>query len=77
MADELHTSAGGRLRPVSVNVWRVERLRAAGFAPWLAECVVAHGGFDLHELIDLVERGCPPELATRILAPLDREAPAC
>jgi hypothetical protein len=28
---------------------------------------------DLHELIELVERGCPPALAARILAPLDRE----
>jgi hypothetical protein len=30
----------------------------------------------LHALIELVERGCPPELALRILAPLDDgEAP--
>ena len=27
--------------------------------------------YDLHALIELVERGCPPELAVRILAPLD------
>lgn len=27
--------------------------------------------YDLHALIELVERGCPPELAVRILAPLE------
>ena len=33
-------------------------------------------GYDLHALIELVERGCPPELAVRILAPLDEEIAA-
>jgi hypothetical protein len=75
MADELHTSSGTRKRSASLHAWRVDRLRAAGFAPDLAEDLVARGRFDLHELIDLAERGCPPELAARILAPLDREAP--
>ena len=37
------------------------------FAPRLAK----DPGYDLHALIELVERGCPPELATRILAPLE------
>jgi hypothetical protein len=32
---------------------------------------------DLHALIELVERGCPPELAARILAPLDEERTPC
>jgi hypothetical protein len=27
--------------------------------------------YDVHAVIELVERGCPPDLATRILAPLD------
>ena len=30
--------------------------------------------YDLHALIELVERGCPPELAVRILAPLEGSA---
>jgi hypothetical protein len=54
--------------------WRRRRLVAAGFdaqlAAWLTEC-----GVDLHELLILVDRGCPPTLAARILAPLDRSAP--
>jgi hypothetical protein len=29
------------------------------------------GAYDLHALIGLVEHGCPPALAVRILAPLD------
>jgi hypothetical protein len=30
---------------------------------------------DLHQLLELVDRGCPPELAVRILAPLDQDEP--
>ena len=30
---------------------------------------------DLHELVHLVERGCPPETAVRIAAPLDWDPP--
>jgi hypothetical protein len=29
--------------------------------------------YDLHALIELVERGCEPELAVRILSPLESE----
>jgi hypothetical protein len=32
--------------------------------------------YDLHALIELVERGCRPELAVRIVAPLDDEVAA-
>jgi hypothetical protein len=32
---------------------------------------------DLHALLGLVDRGCPPDLAARILAPLDREHRPC
>jgi hypothetical protein len=27
--------------------------------------------YDLHALLELVDRGCPPALAVRILAPID------
>ena len=30
--------------------------------------------YDLHELIELVQQGCAPELAVRILSPLDDDA---
>jgi hypothetical protein len=54
-----------------VVVWRRDQLVAAGFSLPLATEVAGDGRFDLHALIELVERSCPPELAVRILAPLD------
>ncbi len=51
--------------------WRRDQLVRAGFPPPLASRLAHDPSFDLHALIELVERGCPPELAVRILAPLD------
>jgi hypothetical protein len=62
-----------RRRPVqSIAAWRRERLLDAGFKRELAR-ELADGRVDLHELIGLVESGCPPELPARILAPLEPE----
>jgi hypothetical protein len=36
----------------------------------LAAELAADRGVDLHELLVLLDRGCPPPLAARILAPL-------
>jgi hypothetical protein len=57
--------------------WRCGRLHAAGFAPDLADSVARECGMDLHALLGLVDRGCPPDLAVRILAPLDSEHRPC
>ncbi len=54
--------------------WRRRRLIAAGFDVQLA-AELTDSGVDLHELLVLVDRGCPPDLAARILAPLDGPAP--
>jgi hypothetical protein len=54
--------------------WRCERLVQSGFPLALATELAHDARFDLHRLIELVERGCPPELAGRILAPLEGEA---
>jgi hypothetical protein len=54
--------------------WRRRRLIAAGFDAPLA-VALADGDADLHELLVLVDRGCPPHLAARILAPIDEPAP--
>jgi hypothetical protein len=51
--------------------WRIGQLAAAGFDASLAVAVARRPGVDIHALIELVERGCPPSLAARILAPLD------
>jgi hypothetical protein len=56
--------------------WRRERLAESGFPPALAARVAADARYDLHALIELVERGCRPELAARILAPLEGETAA-
>ena len=54
--------------------WRRDQLAAAGFELPLAQAVAQDREFDLHALIELVERGCPPRLAVRILAPLEEPA---
>jgi diacylglycerol kinase family enzyme len=41
----------------------------------LAATLAVDREIDLHALLKLVDRGCPPELAVRILAPLDAEWP--
>jgi hypothetical protein len=50
--------------------WRAERLLAAGFPLDLAYRLAADHEVDVHALLDLVDRGCPPALAVRIAAPL-------
>jgi hypothetical protein len=60
-----------------VASWRRRRLRAAGFDAPLADAVAHVCAMDLHALLSLVDRGCPPHLAARILAPLDREHRPC
>ena len=54
--------------------WRRRQLVETGFSAELARRVARDPAYDLHALIELVERGCPPTLAVRILAPLDEEA---
>ena len=51
--------------------WRREQLARAGFPLPLARRLARRRTADLHALIELVERGCPPHLAVRILGPLD------
>jgi len=57
----------------ALGVWRRRRLIAAGFDAGLA-VALADGDADLHELLVLVDRGCPPHLAARILSPIDEPA---
>jgi hypothetical protein len=50
-----------------VERWRTAELMRVGFAGDDAVALAARTEVDLHEAIELVERGCPPELAVRIL----------
>jgi hypothetical protein len=56
-----------------IVAWRIERLRDVGCSARLAEVLARDSRYDLHALLELVDRGCPPELAARILAPLEDE----
>jgi hypothetical protein len=58
-------------RSADVVEWRRRRLERAAFAPEVAASLAADRRADLHALLDLVDRDCPPHLAARILAPLD------
>jgi hypothetical protein len=57
--------------------WRERCLEAAGFDEATAVLVAGDCGFDVHGLITLVESGCPPHLAVRILAPIDGSSRPC
>ena len=52
---------------IRVLVWRFKQLCRSGFELELATTIAARMDVDLHEAIDLVEHGCPPDLAGRIV----------
>jgi hypothetical protein len=51
--------------------WRRRRLLVAGFDEPLAGRLANAADVDLHELLTLLDAGCAPPLAARILAPID------
>ena len=69
----MSTETKPELAAGGVDSWRRQQLLRSGFSHRLAACVAREPRFDLHALIELVERGCEPELAVRILAPVDGE----
>ena len=50
-----------------IERWRRERLEQAGFPPAAAAELAERHEIDLHHALDLVEHGCPIELALKIL----------
>ncbi len=68
----LRRGAGGQQHAELVS-WRFDYLLWAGLDSALAQTVAADLRWDLHALLELLERGCPPVLAARILAPADDE----
>ena len=75
MSHRRHNARPPRQPPAEVLVWRSDLLRQAGCDPGLAAELAAACEIDLHDLLNLIDRGCPPRLAARILAPLDRPEP--
>jgi hypothetical protein len=59
--------------PTAVSSWRRRLLLRAGFPPRLAHALANDRRTDVHALLELIDRGCLPELAARILAPLESE----
>lgn len=50
-----------------IVLWRAEELQRAGFRPVLADRLAARRDVDLHLAVDLLKKGCPDEMAIRIL----------
>jgi hypothetical protein len=50
-----------------IEQWRAQELCRAGFGPIDAHRIAARHDVDLHTAIELIGRGCPHELALRIL----------
>ena len=50
-----------------VERWRAEELMRAGYDPGAAHDLATRPDIDLHTARELLERGCPPELAAQIL----------
>ena len=82
MTRSCHTPGMTLLRPASgehcrgngpsadVLAWRLCRLLEAGYPRQLAETLASAREVDLHALLELVDRGCPPALAARIMSPI-------
>jgi hypothetical protein len=60
-------AASGTTDEELIFAWRFEQLQRVGFDSELAGDLAACAEVDLHDATELVERGCPPVLAARIL----------
>lgn len=50
-----------------VTKWRATELSRAGYDEYSAWTLAVQGDVDLHVAVGLVQRGCPPATALRIL----------
>ena len=50
-----------------VERWRADELERAGYEPRAAAEIAARHDIDLHRAVEMLHRGCPPELALQIL----------
>jgi hypothetical protein len=74
---QTRSDSRGARRARALDEWRRRRLTPAGFEPGLTAQLAVDADVDLHELLVLLDRGCPPALAARILAPLERGRSGC
>lgn len=73
MADRSANREMGIRPAVDIAAWRSARLVRAGFDDQAAAELSLELAVDFHALLELVDRGCPPHLAARIVAPLDMQ----
>jgi hypothetical protein len=64
------TAPSGPEDAARVVGWRFHQLLTSELDMVQALELAEDQGVDVHELVELVGRGCPPELAARIVAPL-------
>jgi hypothetical protein len=50
-----------------IERWRAEELERAGYEPRAAGRLAVRHDVDLHTAVDLLQRGCSPQLALQIL----------
>jgi hypothetical protein len=50
-----------------IERWRAEELERAGYEPRAAGRLAMRHDVDLHAAVELLERGCPTDLALKIL----------
>jgi hypothetical protein len=50
-----------------IERWRAEELERAGYEPRAAGRLAVRHDVDLHTAVDLLQRGCPLQLALQIL----------
>ena len=50
-----------------IERWRSDELERAGYDPRAAARIAARLDIDLHRAMNLLEQGCPPDVALRIL----------
>ncbi len=72
----MRVAIGNERRTAEVVRWRRDQLTGVGFSLPLASRLARDEQWDIHALIELVELGCPPEVAARIVAPLKEEGDA-
>jgi hypothetical protein len=63
----IESERAGRLHDRDV-AWRRRLLRAAGLPEELSRAVAASHEHDVHDVLGLLQRGCPPATALRITA---------
>ncbi|HEV8460346.1 MAG TPA: hypothetical protein VGQ38_06525 [Gaiellaceae bacterium] len=64
------TTAEPTVRPTEqelVEAWRAEALERAGYPEAAAAEIAMRQDVDLHRAVELLEQGCSPELALKIL----------